>query len=218
LNISDHIQSLPSEGRNQLQVLRSSSYRQKTNDTGNQSLDEEEDQKIPAKCKKESIDTSDLIMQPVPKFDWWHQSRDRSPCPIRDVSLIDFDPSIISVGMPINENYDDSYDFDLDCPAVNLPSSEYRYEQDSQEFNRSFISITPGVELPLRGSIETQDALGRNYVVSVSCMECTLSMKCIRNAEYVICPLCHSISPLELSCSEIELSAFGVGLGYVDDL
>ena len=98
--------------------------------------------------------------------------------------------------------------------------------------------------MPLRGSVETQQAIARNFTVRVNCINCTLEVNCIRDAEYILCPMCYCVSPLELSgstnssnnhndnnsVSNVELfdddddnaddhreRSFGVGLGYVDD-
>jgi hypothetical protein len=76
------------------------------------------------------------------------------------------------------------------------------------------IEVLPGMELPLRGSEETQRAIKQGFVATVTCMECMKSIQCIKTAEYVLCPLCQAISPLECSAATFIYS-FGVGLGFL---
>ena len=88
--------------------------------------------------------------------------------------------------------------------------------------------------MPLRGSLETQHAIAQNFTVRVNCISCTLQVSCIRDAEYILCPMCYCVSPLELiadnhnsksrnplepldDADDYRERSFGVGLGFVDD-
>ena len=108
------------------------------------------------------------------------------------------------------------YDWQSNGPPP-LPQEEEPAEPNldqQDDFDRPLVEVSPGVEMCLRGSSETQQAMSRNYVLGVNCLGCTLRLKCIANAEYILCPLCHCVSPLELSFPT-EAGAFGVGLGFV---
>jgi hypothetical protein len=155
--------------------------------------------KLPASLKK--THDENLTLKPVPKYDWRSRSKSPPPPPAASPSQADHAPSSRSRS-PEEPYYE---------------QEEQHQEQLPDDFERSLIEVFPGVEMPLRGSFETQAAIARNYIISASCMDCTLQLQCIRNAEYILCPLCHCVSPLELSCRNIERDAFGVGLGFVDE-
>lgn len=78
------------------------------------------------------------------------------------------------------------------------------------------IEICPGMEVKLRGSIETRKAIKKGFIRKASCMDCSLELGCISDAEYVLCPLCKCVSPLAFS-GAVTRGAFGVGLGFQYD-
>lgn len=75
---------------------------------------------------------------------------------------------------------------------------------------RNQIEIAPGIFAPLRGSLETLRALQRGDCITVMCMCCSAKLTCLSDAEYVLCPDCRVISPIELP-GKTEIG--GVGLG-----
>jgi hypothetical protein len=147
----------------------------------------QEERKVPASLKRSH--NENMTLKAVPKYEW----RSNSPSP---------------------QQTQQNQQNDTTNNAVNSPEPFLTQDDD---FERSMIEVFPGVDVPLRGSFETQQAIRRNFIVRVNCMDCTLSLCCIRNAEYVLCPLCHCVSPLELSCSNVMEGSFGVGLGFVED-
>lgn len=196
-DVSNLLNSLPSdESTKQFERLGSRSSSSSSNRNKSPCYREdfkqqqEEVRKLPASLKKAHDDN--LTLKPVPKYDW--RSRSKSPPP----------------PPPAASSHEAS-------PRSRSPEEQEVDEQLQDDFERSLIEVFPGVEMPLRGSFETQTAISRNYIISANCMDCTLQLQCIRNAEYILCPLCHCVSPLELSCSNMEQGSFGVGLGFVDD-
>lgn len=103
------------------------------------------------------------------------------------------------------EEYEDDNDFSLHrdnsvtLDVVTNANHDNVDQDDVPAFERSMIEICPGVDLPLRGSLETQHAIARNFTVRVDCIHCTVQVSCIRDAEYILCPMCYCVSPLELS-------------------
>lgn len=81
--------------------------------------------------------------------------------------------------------------------------------RQAQHPNEMMIEIQPGFSLPLRGAQETTRAVEINFVVLATCMVCTVQAKCIADAEYVLCPVCRSVSPIEANAGNNG----GVGLG-----
>jgi hypothetical protein len=65
------------------------------------------------------------------------------------------------------------------------------------------IEVSPGFFLPLKGQKETERAVGRGQVKLTQCMCCEQHMYCITSVDYVICPHCDSILPVDFggSCS-----------------
>lgn len=94
--------------------------------------------------------------------------------------------------------------------------NQYHLEQQQeQQHNPSLtIEIMPGMEVALRGSVETKHAMETGRIVQISCMDCSLQIGCIDDAEYVLCPHCKSVSPLAFSVPNLSPRAHGVGLGF----
>ena len=176
-----------------------------------------------------------------------HSDNDADPVP-RDFVLDDEMDKVV-LGVPEDEvdsvslHRDDSIELDAIIDTATNNDDDKDNHVDHFPFQRSSIEISPGIEMPLRGSVETQQAIARNFTVRVNCINCTLEVNCIRDAEYILCPMCYCVSPLGLSgstsssnnhnhnnsVSNVELfddddnaddhreRSFGVGLGYVDD-
>ena len=201
-DVSNLLDSLPPFPDNERGDMYSREYTYLKHDI----VDEKQTLQRTPSVKKTTNPETSLRLRPVPVYEWRSTS-----------SLQKQEPQIHhdNDGENIVEDDDDD---DGVSVVLDGPSAEPDSVNPSDDFERSIIEIFPGVEMPLRGSLETQQAISRNYVTGVNCMDCTLRLKCIRNAEYVLCPLCHCVSPLELSCSTLEVGSFGVGLGFVDSV
>lgn len=88
--------------------------------------------------------------------------------------------------------------------------------------SRSQIEVAPGIFMPLRGSTETLAAVESRMARTVSCIACQATLRCVPDAELVICPDCFLLSPLEQhdhsrsrikSQPGVEYQVGGVGLG-----
>jgi hypothetical protein len=72
------------------------------------------------------------------------------------------------------------------------------------------MEISPGVFAALRGSQETLSAIREGDCVNVNCFWCAAKLLCISDAEYVLCPDCKVLGPLDLPRKG---GVGGVGLG-----
>ena len=74
---------------------------------------------------------------------------------------------------------------------------------------RKEIEIAPGVRKPLRSAKETIRAVARDCFVPTVCVVCDKhpTIFCVADAEYILCPNCKTISPM-------EGGEYGVGLGF----
>jgi hypothetical protein len=106
---------------------------------------------------------------------------------------------------------------------------------DSVDFYiRRTIEISPGVYVQLRGAEETWDCIKRDFFMPCTCYDCLRELCCIQDADYVLCPKCRVVSPMDTtfygsqssnataasstSAASIEQEG-GVGLGFTfDDL
>jgi hypothetical protein len=84
--------------------------------------------------------------------------------------------------------------------------------------SRLEVEVAPGVFLPLHGSQETLSSMQEGQLVSCACFACTLTIMCVPQASYVLCPDCRVVSPVERSADPTitKLAATlsgGVGLG-----
>jgi hypothetical protein len=98
-----------------------------------------------------------------------------------------------------------------DVEASGKPDDSSSWEAPDDEV--LMIQVYPGLSLPLRGSNETQPAISTGFICALLCLECTLQIFCIKDAEYVICPLCHFVTPLEFMGLRLP-NSHGVGLGF----
>ena len=72
------------------------------------------------------------------------------------------------------------------------------------------IEIAPGEFMRLRGAHETWKAIQDDFYLPCACFCCDLTLFCIQDATYVLCPQCQVVNPLE----KIDGYDGGVGLGF----
>jgi hypothetical protein len=82
---------------------------------------------------------------------------------------------------------------------------------------RRGIEVSPGLVLPLHGAAETLTAVEQGRMLRTSCVLCSLHLQCIDLADYVLCPACHGVSPIEEHKKRKDSRIpSGVGLGLAD--
>jgi hypothetical protein len=87
--------------------------------------------------------------------------------------------------------------------------------------SRIEVEVGPGVFLPLHGTEETMSAMQEGQLVSCTCYVCTLTVMCVPQASFVLCPDCRVVSPVERSAVPTTMKhgaapsceTGGVGLG-----
>jgi len=102
-------------------------------------------------------------------------------------------------------------------PREELLQEESQPPPQEGSDNRLHIEVFPGVEMPLRGSQETKTAIRLGRTTKAICMGCTVELGVIWDAQFVLCPLCHTVSPLDTGAVSVPKNAFGVGLGYMEE-
>jgi hypothetical protein len=102
--------------------------------------------------------------------------------------------------------------WDMKMPAKRLNSSSEPFLGKTPSVKS--IEIKPGQYLRLRGADETWRAIELDFYMPGECMCCTLTIFCIQDADFVLCPECRVVSPMACTdfgeCSEEG----GVGLGF----
>ena len=63
--------------------------------------------------------------------------------------------------------------------------------------NRRWITVSPDLELPLLGADETVQALRQGHMACTLCGVCGHYIYCCASAQYVLCPTCLVVSPVE---------------------
>jgi hypothetical protein len=86
--------------------------------------------------------------------------------------------------------------------------------QSHQHQHISTIEVAPGWHLRLRGADETVNAIENDFYTSCECTCCELTVFCIQDADYVICPVCREVSPVSTNETENYGRVGGVGLGF----
>lgn len=115
-------------------------------------------------------------------------------------------PLSISMVPSLTES-DESSQYSRDLSRASMPPPSPRQQQASQ----SMIEISPGVHVRLRGADETWKAIEQDYYMPTECLCCQVTIFCIQNAEFVLCPDCRVVSRMEDSSSQ---GMGGVGLGF----
>lgn len=81
--------------------------------------------------------------------------------------------------------------------AYSNPVTRAEEEDESTTNNtRPRIEVAPGQYMPLRGSSETMAAVESGIARTVTCMACQATLRCVPDAELVVCPDCRLLSPL----------------------
>lgn len=84
-----------------------------------------------------------------------------------------------------------------DSSLHDMASAKIAAYQGSSRSNQVMIPIAPGVSARLRGADETWKCIERDFYLPVVCFACTMEMCCIQDADFVICPMCRVVSPLD---------------------
>jgi hypothetical protein len=95
--------------------------------------------------------------------------------------------------------------------SVCKPSSNHQDDDAHKELPK--IEIFPGFSTRLRGAEETWKSIEEGDYLPVTCLTCTMNLCCILDADYVICPICDSVTPM----IENPSGEGGVGLGISGD-
>jgi hypothetical protein len=83
----------------------------------------------------------------------------------------------------------------------------------------STIEVSPGLYLPLRGADETWRAIECDFYEPTACLICSLTIFCIQDADYVLCPACRVVNPMDGRGDCHTVNTGSVGLGFtLDDL
>jgi hypothetical protein len=72
------------------------------------------------------------------------------------------------------------------------------------------LEVMPGTYLRLRGADETWRAIEVDFYMPCECIACNITLFCIQDASFVLCPKCRTISPIEDMIDDNG----GVGLGF----
>ena len=75
------------------------------------------------------------------------------------------------------------------------------------------VEVTPGHYLPLRGAVETERAAQQGRVGPTACSCCNSRLYCILTAEFVLCPHCRIVCPVDFEPRQDFGLVGGVGLG-----
>lgn len=79
-------------------------------------------------------------------------------------------------------------------------------ESQNRSIDRTIrIEVAPGIELRLRGSKETWEAIKESRITVTSCCCCLTELHCIEDAELVVCPDCWVVSPVDQSIGGIPI-------------
>jgi hypothetical protein len=79
------------------------------------------------------------------------------------------------------------------------------------------IEVSLGYYLRIRGAAETDRAIQQGRVRPTVCSCCTSQIYCIMVAEYVICPICREMSPVDFKHNNSLGQVGGVGLGLTQE-
>jgi hypothetical protein len=85
----------------------------------------------------------------------------------------------------------------------------------------TIVEVWPGFSAPLRGSNESLMAVAHDYYTPLVCIGCTSRIHCIADAQFIICPICRFISPVDQDTFRGEPLTvdmrWGIGLGFTQE-
>ena len=146
-------------------------------------------------------------------------------------------PKVPSPKDTLHQRQDDGEEVQTSCcSSITLETELYpTLDRSQQQYPHEFFMIQPGVEVLVRGSHETQDAIDCGFLSPpIVCSDCTLRIRCVRDAAYVLCPLCRAMTPLLDDDSHDDedknsadgrkddtiktpMTRYGLGLGFTMD-
>jgi hypothetical protein len=94
--------------------------------------------------------------------------------------------------------------------AMSNVTGQKRRDTNNGATKCKMIEVAPGEFMRLRGAHETWKAIQNDFYVPCACFCCDLTLFCIQDATYVLCPACQVVNPLE----KIDGYDGGVGLGF----
>jgi hypothetical protein len=80
---------------------------------------------------------------------------------------------------------------------TNVSGGQQTPKSSVDGYIRRTIEISPGVHVRLRGAEETWDSIGRDFFMPCLCFCCSHELCCIQDADYVLCPKCRVVSPMD---------------------
>lgn len=96
--------------------------------------------------------------------------------------------------------------------------NENSHVEPTSRPNRKMVEICPGTWTHLRGTAETRECISRDFYIPTSCSSCSSEMFCIQDVEYVLCPSCRVVNPMEEGIYTSYCEG-GLGLGFtLEDL
>ena len=84
----------------------------------------------------------------------------------------------------------------------------------SLDRKKTRIEIAPGLILRLRGAKETWACIEQDFFIPSKCCSCLADLFCIMDANYVICPKCRVVSPLDDGADQDYDGGVGLGFTY----
>jgi hypothetical protein len=134
-----------------------------------------------------------------------------------------------SLRKPPDRFYDSAYDdvirrkeaeYARDTPrprtGIEVASQHSRTSSSSRR-EGPMVELGPGLYARLRGASETWACVENDFHVPACCISCALDLCCIQDADYVLCPRCRVVSPLDDAHQHHGGENGGVGLGFTYD-
>eukprot|EP00797_Seminavis_robusta_P003947 Sro1255_g256470.1 n/a (351) ;mRNA; f:6760-7812 len=117
-----------------------------------------------------------------------------------------YEPEPIMEKQPYKSSEKESYRCDRRqrSPSPPLPAAA--------SGSKTVMEIAPNMFVPYKGSHETWEAVQMGHFTVTTCFACALQLVVIDTAEFLVCPDCHTVSPLSYSDSS-QVERCGVGLG-----
>lgn len=132
----------------------------------------------------------------------------QAPAPTRSSFSIDS----YFVAQMQQDNYNDDDSSSWSSGQIKAAAAAFGSSDIAPSSDKPTVQVTNDLELPLHGANETTVALETGNVVTVVCVVCRATLRCIAIAQYVLCPECKCLTPLE---NRHMNACGGVGLGLL---
>lgn len=96
------------------------------------------------------------------------------------------------------------------------PRQQPPVRQQQSKDTTIYVEIAPHVTARLRGARETWQCVKHDFFIPACCVSCRTNLFCIMDANFMICPVCKVVGPLQGGADQGYNGGVGIGFTLTD--